>query len=159
MHVKIDEIQNFLLKESVAPEIVEDMLNRNNTPPLSQKTKISKLLLRPQISINDLKNNIPSFDNFLHKLNDGNIEQSLEEAEILIKYGGYIEKEREIALKLEKFEDLKLSPDFDYYSLKSLSTEAREKLTKIKPYTLGQASRISGVSPSDISVLTVFLGR
>ncbi len=156
---QISNICNFLLKESVAPEFVKDMLSKNNTPTLSQKTKISSLLLRPQVSINDLKANIPSFGKFIDGMENENIEQSLEEAEILIKYGGYIDKERENALKLEKFEDMKLSPDFDYQSLKSLSTEAREKLSRIKPYTLGQASRISGVSPSDISVLTVFLGR
>jgi len=156
---QIEEIRNFLLKESVTPELVNGMLERNNTPPSSQKTKIANLLLRPQVSIGDLIESIPSFEEFVNQLGKENIEQSLEEAEILIKYGGYIDKERDNALKLEKFEGMKLSPDFDYQSLKSLSSEAREKLTKIKPYTLGQASRISGISPSDISVLTVFLGR
>lgn len=157
--LQIEKIKRFLLQESVAPEIVTEMLENNNTPALSQKTKISNLLLRPQISINDLKSSIPSFENFVKELDNAYIDQSLEEAEILIKYGGYIEKERDNALKLEKFEDMKLSQDFDYHNLKSLSSEAREKLTKIKPSTLGQASRISGISPSDISVLTVFLGR
>ena len=135
------------------------MLEQNNTPGLSQKTKISNILLRPQISIQDIEKSIPSVNDFLQEFDKSTVEASMEEAEILIKYGGYIEKERDNALKLEKFEDLKLGPEFDYTGLKSLSSEAREKLTKIKPSTLGQASRISGISPSDISVLTVFLGR
>ena len=98
---------------------------------------------------------------FIHmETNDENVkEESIEEAEILLKYGRYIEKEQELADKLNKLEDFKLKPDFDYKSLKTLSFEAREKLSKIKPKTIGQASRISGVSPSDISVLTVYLGR
>ena len=83
----------------------------------------------------------------------------MEEAEILIKYEGYVEKEREIAERINKLEEIILYEDFDYHKIKSLSSEAREKLTKIKPRTLGQASRISGVSPSDISVLMVYLGR
>ena len=83
----------------------------------------------------------------------------MEEAEILIKYGGYIDKEQEIASKLNDLEDIYLSPDFNYFDLQSLSYEAREKLSKIKPKTIGQASRISGVSPSDISVLAVYIGR
>ena len=86
-------------------------------------------------------------------------DEVLEQAEILIKYEGYISKEKELADKVGNLESLPLKPDFDYHSLKSLSTEAREKLSNIKPATIGQASRISGVSPSDISVLLVYLGR
>jgi tRNA uridine 5-carboxymethylaminomethyl modification enzyme len=88
-----------------------------------------------------------------------NNDEIYEEAEIFIKYEGYIEKEQEIADKLGKFENIVLHENFDYHKLKSLSFEAREKLNKIKPKTIGQASRISGVSPSDISVLIVYLGR
>ena len=86
-------------------------------------------------------------------------DEAIEEAEIMVKYEGYIDKEREVADKLNRLEDVKLSPNFDYYSLNSLTMEAREKLTKHKPQTLGQASRISGISPADISVIAVFLGR
>lgn len=86
-------------------------------------------------------------------------DEILEETEILVKYEGYIEKETEIAEKLSKFEDLILKPDFDYKSIHALSWEAREKLTAAKPGTIGQASRISGVSPADISVLLVYIGR
>jgi tRNA uridine 5-carboxymethylaminomethyl modification enzyme len=87
------------------------------------------------------------------------MDEVVEEAEILIKYDGYIGKEKEIAERLSKFEDLPLKPDFDYHALNSLSFEAREKLSRIKPDTIGQASRINGVSPADISVLVVFLSR
>jgi tRNA uridine 5-carboxymethylaminomethyl modification enzyme len=98
-----------------------------------------------------------NLENFIQK--EGFEEEVLEQAEILIKYDGYISKEKELAEKLGKLESLPLKPDFDYQSLKSLSTEAREKLSIIKPTTIGQASRISGVSPSDINVLVVFITR
>jgi tRNA uridine 5-carboxymethylaminomethyl modification enzyme len=106
----------------------------------------------------DLAEGIPELDHFLISLN-GKDPEELEEAEIQIKYESYIQKEQEIVEKLSKYEHITLQPDFDYYSLKSLSSEAREKLSKIMPRTLGQASRISGVSPSDISVLIVYLGH
>jgi tRNA uridine 5-carboxymethylaminomethyl modification enzyme len=115
-------------------------------------------LLRPQINIWDLAESIPELDHYLISLNGKDPEQ-LEEAEIQIKYESYIRKEQEIVEKLSKYEHITLQPDFNYSSLKSLSTEAREKLSKIMPRTLGQASRISGVSPSDISVLIVYLGH
>jgi tRNA uridine 5-carboxymethylaminomethyl modification enzyme len=155
----IRDICIFLEKESVAPEIVEDMLLRKKTPALSQKMKIANLLLRPQVAIGDLRKSIPLFENYLKNKDVRDIDEILEEVEILIKYGGYIEKEKELVVKIEKYGDLKLSPDLDYKGLQSLSSEAREKLTKIKPNNLGQAMRIPGVSPSDISVLTVYLGR
>jgi len=155
----IEKITKFLTKTSVSPTEVESMLEKQGTSPLAQKSKLSNLLLRPQVSMSDLVKNVSILNNYIKEINSEIIDEVLEETEILIKYGGYIDKEKEIAAKLEKFEDLKLSPDLDYFSLQSLSYEAREKLSKIKPYTLGQAARISGVSPSDISVLTVYLGR
>jgi tRNA uridine 5-carboxymethylaminomethyl modification enzyme len=114
-------------------------------------------MLRPQISITDLSDSIEQLRNFIqsHKMD----KEILELAEIQIKYEGYINKEKELASKMEKIDEIPLKPDFDYHALKSLSYEAREKLTKIKPKTLGQASRISGVSPSDINVLMIFIGR
>ena len=125
---------------------------------ISQKMKMAHLLSRPQLNIWDLSEGITLLDNFLIALNGKDPEQ-LEEAEIQVKYESYIQKEQEIAEKLSKYEHISLNPDFDYQSLKSLSSEAREKLSKIRPNTLGQASRISGVSPSDISVLIVYLGH
>jgi tRNA uridine 5-carboxymethylaminomethyl modification enzyme len=155
----IKKVTKYLATTSVAPEEVRGLLLNKDTTELSQKSKLINVLLRPQISIKDLVNNVSSLRNFINDMAPKNIDEILEEAEIQIKYGGYIDKEKEIAAKLEKFEDLKLSPDMDYFSLQSLSYEAREKLSKIKPYTIGQAARISGVSPADISVLTVYLGR
>ena len=155
----IDEIINFLKKESVGPETVKQMLISKETQPISQKVKIASLLLRPQISISNLIENIDSFSNFISTFSDDIIFECLEEAEILLKYGRYIEKEQELADKLNRLESYSLSPDFDYSKLTAISFEAREKLTNIRPQTIGQASRIAGVSPSDISVLIVYLGR
>ncbi len=155
----INKIIEFLNKESVEPQTVHDTLVSKGTPPLSQKVKISNLVLRPQISLQDLIKSIEGLARFTSEIPSDIYQECLEEAEIRIKYGGYIDKEVELAEKLGKLENLVLHDDFDYYNLKSLSYEAREKLSKIRPSTLGQASRISGVSPSDISVLTVFLGR
>ena len=155
----IDQIIHFLVNESISPESVSSMLNNNNTPPISQKVKLSTLLLRPQININDLINHVDSLSNFLSTFNSSIVNECLEEAEILIKYGGYISKEQDIADKINSLEEIFLNPDMDYFSIKSLSYESREKLSKIKPKTIGQAARISGVSPSDISVLAVYIGR
>jgi tRNA U34 5-carboxymethylaminomethyl modifying enzyme MnmG/GidA len=90
---------------------------------------------------------------------DGLIQEIMEESEILMKYEGYIEREKEIVTKMERLEEVPISDSFDFEKIKSLSTEARQKLSKVRPQTLGQASRISGVSPSDVSVLMVYLGR
>ena len=98
---------------------------------------------------------MPGLNDFLNKYNNDDIEYS----EISIKYEGYIKKERDMAGKMNRLEEIKIHPDFDYNKLQSLSYEGREKLIKIKPGTIGQASRISGVSPSDISVLLIYMGR
>jgi tRNA uridine 5-carboxymethylaminomethyl modification enzyme len=150
-------IIRFLENENVSPEEVNPVLERKNTQTITQKAKLSNLLLRPQVSVGDLLA-IPAFENFAASLNS-HLKEELEEAEIQIKYEGYIEKEQEIADKLFKFEHLTLQPDFDYQALNSLSLEAREKLSNLKPRTIGQASRISGVSPADISVLIVYMNR
>ncbi|NVN96430.1 MAG: tRNA uridine-5-carboxymethylaminomethyl(34) synthesis enzyme MnmG [Bacteroidetes bacterium] len=153
-----DEIIHFIKTQSVDPSEVNLMLTKMETPEISQKTKLLNLLVRPQIRINDLINSVNSFSTFLS--NKGiNLDETIEEVEIFIKYESYISKEQEIADKLSKFEDIPLYDSFDYQKLQSLSFEAREKLTRMKPKTIGQASRISGISPSDISVLIVYLGR
>lgn len=153
----ISNLINFLKKESISPIEVDPILIQKNTSPLKEKTRLSNLLLRPQINIHNL---IDSKDSLSIYVENKNLElEVLEAAEIRIKYDGYITKEKELADKLSKLEDIPLKVDFDYKSLKSLSSEAREKLSKIKPRTIGQASRISGVSPSDINVLAVFIGR
>ena len=154
----INEIQRFTKKTSVAPDQINHLLNKKNTSPILQKQKISSLLLRPQISLEELISCIPSLASFINSIENIN-DDILEETEILIKYDGYISKEQDIADKLSKLENIELHENFNYKKLLSLSFEAREKLSRIKPKTIGQASRISGVSPADISVLIVYLGR
>jgi len=161
VNIKNQEIRDIIKcikKTSVEPNEINDILEKRSTNKISQKTKISNILLRPQISLEDIRSSVTKCEEFTKTLGS-NATESLEEAEILIKYEGYINKEQEIADKLSKFENIELHEDFDYQSLKSISYEAREKLSNIKPKTIGQASRISGVSPSDISVIIVYLGR
>ncbi len=143
---------------SVSPDQVNGALERAGTAAINQKVKLDTLVLRPQIHLNDLIETLTFLKEFFDKF--GAIgEEVIEETEILVKYQGYIEKEQEIAQRLSKFENMPLKADFDYQSLSSLSFEAREKLSKIRPETIGQASRISGVSPADISVLVIFLSK
>ncbi len=153
-----EKIVHFIKNTSVNPIEINPILEKAETPILVQKAKLGNLLLRPQLTIFNLIDGVDSLRSFVSEIGENN-HDILEEAEIFIKYESYISKEQEIAEKLSKFEDITLHDNFDYNKLKSLSFEAREKLSKIKPSTIGQASRISGVSPSDISVLIVFLGR
>ncbi len=154
---KAERLIRFLKKESAHPDELNSYLNEVNSAPLKQKVKLSALLLRPQVYLKDLIRKQHSLQSFCNETGVDN--ELLESVEISIKYEGYISKEREIANKFSKYENLILKPDFDYDQLKSLSYEAREKLNKIRPKTIGQASRISGVSPSDINVLLVYLNR
>jgi tRNA uridine 5-carboxymethylaminomethyl modification enzyme len=154
----IEKVKSFMRTTSISPDQVNGFLENIDTAPIRQKVKLDTLLLRPQVSFNQLISNIDFLEKFTSQIGEDALE-ILEETEILIKYDGYINKEQEIAEKLSKFDDMPLKYDFDYLSLSSLSTEARQKLSRIRPATIGQASRISGISPSDISVLLVFLGR
>ena len=154
----IQKVKAFMGSASVSPDQVNGFLESIGTAPLKQKVKLDTLLLRPQVSMADLVAHVDFLKQFADQIGTDAAE-ILEESEILIKYDGYISKEQEIAEKLSKFDDMPLKPDFDYQGLSSLSTEARQKLSRIRPSTIGQASRISGISPSDISVLLVFLGR
>lgn len=154
----VAELVKYLKETNVNPENINGLLVEKETPEITNKTRFAHVLTRPQIGIIDMINHVDELKSKLD-LTDVLTKEVAEEAEILIKYEGYIEKEREVADKLKRLEDVKLSPDFDYNSLHSLTIEARQKLTRHKPQTLGQASRISGVSPADISVLAVFLGR
>ena len=155
---RVQDLVNLLKENNVAPEEINGLLVEKETPEIAGKTRLAHVLTRPQMSLMDMISHVEwlkqQFD-----LSDEMTRSVIEEAEILVKYEGYIDKEREVADKLKRLEDVKLSPDFDYNALHSLTIEARQKLTKHKPQTLGQASRISGVSPADISVLAVFLGR
>lgn len=155
----INELRSFLKKESVSPDEINGYLENIGSKTLSQKMKIENLLLRPEVGFHGLIKHITSLSIYIEKLNRNHRDEVLEETEILVKYENYIRKEQEIAEKMLKLEHINLRDNFDYHSLKSLSWEAREKLSRIRPKTIGQASRISGVSPADISVLIVFLGR
>lgn len=151
------DIISYLKSRSVNPGEVEDYLNSKSTTPLKQTVKAFDILTRPQVNILELldilKSEIDNSDNSVL------FNEAVEEAEIIVKYSGYIERERSIADKLKRLEAIKIYPDFDYRKITSLSTEARQKLSRIKPDSIGQASRISGITPSDINVLLVHLGR
>ena len=155
---KVNELVNFLKTTNINPERINGLLESKGTPGISNKARLAQILTRPQINLSDMIGAIDSLkENY--DLSVESVRNIVEEAEIIVKYEGYIDKEREVADKLNRLENVKLSPDFDYYALNSLTMEAREKLTKHKPQTLGQASRISGISPADISVIAIFLGR
>src|SRR5690554_1967672 len=150
-----ENILQMLSGSSIEPEIANPYLEKAGTSPIKQKVKLSSIISRPQVSLSDIRNN-ESFNSFeLNSFDD----ECLQQAEIKIKYDGYIQREKEMADKMNRLEDVIIHKDFDYTKLKSISSEAREKLTKIKPETIGQASRISGVSPADISVLLIHFGR
>jgi tRNA uridine 5-carboxymethylaminomethyl modification enzyme len=146
----------FFKETSVEPDEVNPILVENNSAEVRQKDKMFKLFARPNIGIEDMKK-IDSVSAYIEEHNLVN--EEIEQAEIQVKYSGYIERERAQADKLTRLEYIKIPTDFDYSKLVSMSLEAREKLKNIKPVTIAQASRVSGVSPSDISVLLVYLGR
>lgn len=146
---------DFLSEHHAKPAEVNEYLEEVETSPLTQRTKYASLLLRPQVELNRLKNCCERIAAFAEE--NHITEQEQENAEIRIKYANYIEKEKEMADKLSNLDNIKISADFDYKNFPSLSLEAREKLSRVKPDNLGQASRISGVSPSDIAALMIYL--
>lgn len=155
-----DSLIDFARSYSVQPRLVNDRFEAMGVSPLRQSVKLYDLILRPLLSIGLLSEMIADFAEFI----EGNIEvdrrdEIIEAAEILIKYHGYIERERLIADKISRLEDVRLGDKIDYDSVKSISTEARQKLKKIRPETIAQASRIPGISPSDINILLLLLGR
>jgi tRNA uridine 5-carboxymethylaminomethyl modification enzyme len=150
-----DEIVTYTKSRSVEPASINALLETLETSPLSQNAKMFNLLTRPQVSFDELR----KADSPLNELLKNYNKETIEQAEIKIKYESYFEKEMDIVERMKKMEDREINPAFNYHGLVSLSKEAREKLMKIKPRTLGQASRISGVSPSDISVLMVHMSR
>ena len=148
----IDYLENL----SVSKEEINPILTSKNLTPITQSMKLYKIAARPQLVFNDLLS-IQKLNDFIY---DNNIDSEIiEQVEIHLKYSGYIEKEKSNADKLNRLENVPIPSNFDYTKVKSLSFEAREKLTKIKPTSISQASRISGVSPSDVSVLLVYMGR
>ncbi len=152
--------KNYLDTHKITPEEANAHLEKSGTSPLEQKTSLAVLLQRPQVFLEDLEGMSEAFRHYTETYRDNAFYEELrEEVEISIKYDSYIKKEEENAARLSKYENLPLKPDFDYTSIKSLSFEAREKLGRLRPATLGQASRIPGVSPADISVLLVWLNK
>jgi tRNA uridine 5-carboxymethylaminomethyl modification enzyme len=152
---RVDEIKNFLAKSTVEPEEINAFLENKATSTLKERQKVGKILLRPDISLDELMLHIPSIQENLKAFKPAELEQ----AEIQVKYDTYIEKEREMVQRMSAMEDLRIPENFNFEKLQALSTEARQKLTRIRPHTLGQASRISGVNPSDIQILLVYMGR
>lgn len=155
----VNEIINFTRTYSIKPSLINETLESYNTAPLKHGCKLIDLINRPQITIENIALHIPSFKRVLDEIKDSRKEEIIEAAEIQIKYEGYIARERMIAAKLSRLESIKIKGKFNYTDIQSLSTEARQKLIKIDPETIAQASRIPGVSPSDINVLLVLAGR
>ena len=151
-----DDLVTFFEKTSIAPEDVNPILEERGSSKMKQSDKMFKVFSRPQIHLSDMV----QFDKVAAYIAENDLEKDvLEQAEIKVKYSGYIAKEKLNADKLSRLENIKIPANFDYTKLKSLSYEATEKLSKIRPVTISQASRISGVSPSDISVMLVYMGR
>ena len=156
---KVEQLKKNVLKLSVSPETVNAYLEEQKSSALKQKVKLDSVLGRPNVFLRDLIQ-IPEIFEALHIGMDRNLHlDEIDLVETLVKYEGYIQREKEMADKMQRLEHIPLGQEFNYFALPSLSHEAREKLMKIKPDNLGQASRISGVSPADISVLLVKLGR
>ncbi|MDR3339341.1 MAG: tRNA uridine-5-carboxymethylaminomethyl(34) synthesis enzyme MnmG [Candidatus Symbiothrix sp.] len=154
----IEKIVSFAKNYSVKAASVNSALASFGTTPLRHNVKLADLILRPQLTIENIAALIPAFQEQLDSLSNRR-EEIIEAAEILMKYEGYIAREKIIAAKINRLENIRIQSKFDYTTIQSLSTEARQKLTKINPETIAQASRIPGVSPNDINVLLVLLGR
>lgn len=155
-YAKTRQLMDYFEKESILPKEINSAIENNGGKPLSQSVKMVSVITRPEIKLNDFLTieRVKSF------IDEKNLDREvLEQAEIQLKYKGYIEREKQNADKLKRLEDVKIPKNFDYNKIKSLSTESRQKLMQAMPETISQASRISGVTPSDISVLLIFLGR
>jgi tRNA uridine 5-carboxymethylaminomethyl modification enzyme len=152
---KVDEIKQILSAMQIEPTAAAEYLTKIDSALLTSRQKASQLLLRPGINLIDLAEVIPALKEKLHEYS----REELEQAEIQIKYDTYIEKEKELVSKMSQLENLMIPDNFNYEKLVSLSNEARQKFTKIQPRTLGQASRISGVNPSDVQILMLYMGR
>ena len=155
---EISRLREFTSTFSIKPALINPFLETQGTSPLREGCKLVDLVNRPQLSFDSLRHAIPALQEAIDKIPNRQ-EEIVEAAEIQIKYSGYITREQQIADKLTRLENIKIKGKFDYMSIKTISTEARQKLTRIDPETIGQASRISGISPSDLNILLVLLGR
>ncbi|MEZ4847827.1 MAG: tRNA uridine-5-carboxymethylaminomethyl(34) synthesis enzyme MnmG [Bacteroidia bacterium] len=152
---KVEFVQSLISETSIAPEEADKYLTSLGSSPLKQKVKVEKVLARPNVTISGLTHCSEELNTELKNIP----EEYLEQAEIQIKYAGYIKKEKDLAEKMMRLDEIIIPENFEFAKIKALSAEAREKLKKIQPKSLGQASRISGVSPADISILMVYMGR
>ncbi len=150
----VDKLLDYFSNNSVSPNDINPILDSVNSSTISQKVKLNSIVLRPQIAVSNLLG-IDSLFDFLSTYSD----EELEQAEILLKYEGYIQREKEMADKLQNVDNIFIKEDFNYHNIKSLSNEAIEKLNKVRPSTLGQASRISGIKPSDVSSILLFIQK
>lgn len=151
----VAEIKTILKETSIEPDEVNDYFEQRSSSTITEKQKAEKILLRPGIELTDLVSSLPTLQNKLNSFSKENIEQ----ASIQVKYDVYIEKEKDLVSRMSQLEDLEIPSSFDYKKIISLGNEAREKLSRIQPRTLGQASRISGINPSDVQILMVYMGR
>ena len=154
---RVESLISFARGRSIKPAEINDYLISVGTDPLTQGRRLSDLLVRNQVTFDSLREAVPALDRFL--ASGGIDREAIEEAEIQIKYRGYIEREKLIAEKLHRLEDIRIPEGFDYGAMQALTIEARQKLTRIRPATIGQAARIPGVSPADVNVLLVKFGR
>jgi len=152
---EIEEIKKILVSLSLEPQDANGWLESLQAAPITEKQKAQKILLRPDVSLQDFARSVEKVGAAISNYST----ESVEQAAIQIKYEVYIEKERELVQRMAQLEELEIPNSFDYAKLSSLGNEAREKLIKIKPRTLGQASRISGINPSDVQILMVYMGR
>lgn len=150
-----DDIIKYFKKTSVTPDQINPLLQELGTTSIPQNYKLDAILSRPQVELKDIINALPDTQSYLSDFD----QEALLQAEVLLKYEGYLEKEKQVVEKMNRLEDVRIRDDFDFSTVQSISKEAREKLNKQRPKTLGQASRISGISPADVSVLMVHLGR
>lgn len=153
----VESLISFTRQQSIVPAEIESYLKSVDSTPLTQGKKLYDIILRNKITIQGLTEHLPALREFIGTNHCSR--EAIEEAEIQIKYHGYIERERHIADKMTRLENIPIRPDFNYHQLTSLSIESRQKLSRIRPATIGQASRIPGVNPSDINVLLVYFGR
>lgn len=157
--IQRDELIEFAANYTVRPADVNPLLERLGSAPLRQGMRMRDLITRPELNITLLAEQLPAFAELIATLDADRREEIVEAAEILIKYSGYIERERQTADKIARLEDVRLGDRFDYSTIKALSTEARQKLDRIRPATVAQASRIPGISPADINILLLMMGR
>ena len=156
--VDIKSLMKCIEKTSTSPEEINELLLAKGSAGIDQKLKLITLLTRPQVSLDDIISVSTDLQAEISTLTE-NKGEVLAAVEISVKYAGYLQRERDMADKLTRLDHIQLSPEFDYLKLTSMSIEARQKLSKIRPATVGQASRISGVNPSDVSILLIHLGR